>query len=84
MGFRFHKSFKIFPWLHLNISKSGISISLGKQGLTFNLGGKGGKATIGLPGSGMSYSRTVSKKDVEKVLHPNHEMITHDPAGNRS
>jgi len=32
MGFRFRKSFKIFPGLKLNVSKSGLGLSAGVKG----------------------------------------------------
>lgn len=56
MGFRFRKSIKILPGIRLNISKSGVSTSLGGPGATINIGPKGTRKTVGLPGSGMSYS----------------------------
>lgn len=62
MGFRFRKTIKIAPGLKLNLSKSGISTSLGGKGLTANFSKRGIRGTVGLPGSGMSYSTTVGKK----------------------
>lgn len=56
MGFRFKKSIRIFPGVRLNISKSGISVSLGVPGATVNLGKTGARTTVGLPGTGLSYS----------------------------
>lgn len=56
MGFRFRKRIKILPGVNLNISKSGISTSLGKPGATVNIGKKGVRTTVGLPGSGLSWS----------------------------
>lgn len=56
MGFRFRKSFKILPGVRLNLSKSGISTSLGGPGATVNIGPKGTRHTVGLPGSGLSFS----------------------------
>lgn len=56
-GFRFRKGIKLFPGIRLNISKSGVSTSIGKKGATVNLSSKGTRGTVGLPGSGMSYSR---------------------------
>lgn len=57
MGFRFQKTIALIPGVRLNISKSGLSLSLGGKGLTLNLGRKGARGTVGLPGSGMSYSK---------------------------
>lgn len=56
MGFRFRKIFRPIPGLRLNLSKSGISASIGRPGATLNIGGRGSRFTAGLPGSGMSYS----------------------------
>jgi hypothetical protein len=56
MGFRFRKSLSIFPGVRLNISKSGISTSIGRPGATINVGNRGVRGTVGLPGSGLSYS----------------------------
>lgn len=56
MGLRFRKSIKILPGLKLNISKSGLSTSIGGPGATINLSGKGQRHTVGIPGSGLSFS----------------------------
>ena len=56
MGFRFRKSIKIAPGLRLNLSKSGISTSIGGPGATINLGSQGIRKTVGIPGSGLSFS----------------------------
>lgn len=57
MGLRFHKSLKLSSLLKVNLSKSGASLSVGKRGATINIGSKGIKNTVGLPGSGFSYSQ---------------------------
>lgn len=52
---RFHKRFKILPGVYLNISKTGISLSLGIPGLTTNLSTKRGVSySVGMPGTGLS------------------------------
>lgn len=56
-GFRFRKSFNIAPGVKLNLSKGGLSTSVGKAGAILNIGRKGNKATVGLPGTGASYQR---------------------------
>jgi hypothetical protein len=58
MGFRFRKRIKIMPGVWLNLSKSGVSTSLGGKGLTVNLKGGKAKTTVSLPGTGLSYSQT--------------------------
>ena len=59
MGVRFHKSIRLLPFLRLNFSKSGISFSLGAPGATVNLGSKGVRGSAGLPGTGLSYRKTL-------------------------
>ena len=58
MSLRFRKRIKILPGLWFNLSKSGISTSIGDKGLTVNLKGGKTKTTIGIPGTGLSYSET--------------------------
>ena len=56
MGLRFRKTVRLLPGVRLNISKSGVSASVGPRGLTLNIGRKGARGTVGLPGTGLSYS----------------------------
>ncbi|WP_107496300.1 DUF4236 domain-containing protein [Thalassobius sp. I31.1] len=60
MGFRFQKRIKIAPGVRLNVSKSGVSTSLGGRGATVNLSKKGVRTTVGIPGSGLSWSKQTS------------------------
>lgn len=65
MGMRFRKSIKIGKYLRLNISKSGISASIGKQGATINVGGKGtylnlSPSLVGVKGTGVSYRQRLT------------------------
>ncbi len=60
MGLRFRKSIKILPGLKLNLSKSGISTSVGGPGHTVNFSSRGTKATFGIPGTGISYTQNLS------------------------
>lgn len=62
MGFRFRQALRIFPGLRLNLSKSGVSASVGVQGATLNVGRKGIRGTVGVPGSGMSYSTMLLRR----------------------
>jgi SH3-like domain-containing protein len=65
MGFRFRNIVKLLPGVRLNISKSGISTSIGGPGATINLSSKGTRQTVGLPGSGLSFSTFNSNTDSE-------------------
>ncbi|MDB5996859.1 MAG: cell division protein FtsK [Pseudomonas sp.] len=57
---RFQKRIQILPWVHLNISGSGISLSFGPPGLSVNIGKKGTRVTAGMPGTGISTSHLFS------------------------
>lgn len=56
MGFRVRRSIRLFPGVRLNVSKSGFSTSVGGSGLTLNMGKRGARYTVGLPGTGLSYT----------------------------
>ena len=68
MGLNFRKSIKIAKGVNLNVSKSGVSVSLhGKaKGLNYSLNSSG-RTTVSLPGTGLSYStnvKTAAKKAI--------------------
>ena len=57
MGLRFRKIFSVLPGVRLNVSKSGVSTSLGGHGATVNVGTNGKRTvTLGIPGTGLSYA----------------------------
>jgi hypothetical protein len=58
MGFRYRSSIRLARGLRINLSKSGASLSVGGRGATVNVGKRGIRGTIGLPGTGISYSET--------------------------
>lgn len=55
MGFHFRRRLRVMPGLWLNLSKSGVSTSIGRRGLTLNLSRKGARPTVGIPGTGLSW-----------------------------
>ena len=59
MGFRFRKSFKIAPGVRGNVGKKSVGISAGVKGARVSVNSSGRKTTtVGLPGTGLSYSKT--------------------------
>jgi hypothetical protein len=62
MGFRFYRRVRIIPGVRLNLSKSGVSASIGGRGAWFTLGPKGTRSTVGLPGTGLYYTQANSWK----------------------
>ena len=62
MGIRFRKSIKLGDLVKLNISKSGISATVGKGGASLNIGKSGVYANVnpsvaGVKGTGVSYRK---------------------------
>ena len=67
MGLRFRKTFRLFPGVKVNLSKSGVSTSIGTPGATLNVGGtRGFRVTVGIPGTGISYSERIATGDPEQ------------------
>lgn len=62
MPIRFRKSIKILPGVRLNLSKSGISVTLGGKAFSLNLGKQGTYANVDLPGSGLVYRTRLGGK----------------------
>ncbi|MBI5964896.1 MAG: DUF4236 domain-containing protein [Chloroflexi bacterium] len=62
MPFRFRKSLKLGKGFKINLSKSGLSTSIGGKGLSLNLGKRGVRSTVGIPGTGLSFSKLLSTK----------------------
>lgn len=66
MGIRFRKSINIGP-LRINISKSGIGYSFGVKGARVTKTATGRKrATLSLPGTGLSYVKDFTKEAEDK------------------
>jgi hypothetical protein len=89
MGFRFRKQIKIAPGVKLNINKESASVSVGGKGVTqtFSTTGKT-TTTVGVPGSGVSYSATTgTKKEAQsepqtKVIETDELVLSHGlPSG---
>jgi hypothetical protein len=78
MGFRFRRSIKLFPGLRLNFGKRGISASIGVRGAHVSCGPTGTRTTVGLPGSGLSYTHL--EKRHREVPSPTTAEPPADPA----
>ena len=52
----------------MNLSKSGVSASIGRPGATINVSERGTRGTVGIPGTGLSYSERLSGPDTVPVL----------------
>lgn len=67
MGLRFRRSIRILPGVRLNLSKDMPSVSVGGRGFTTNIGRRGVRNTVGLPGSGLSYSTRATRNPLAIV-----------------
>jgi uncharacterized protein DUF4236 len=65
MPLRFRKSYRILPGVKVNLSKSGMSFTVGPRGFHLTFGKRGVRQTIGLPGSGLSESSYIFKNEPE-------------------
>jgi tetratricopeptide (TPR) repeat protein len=55
MGFRLQRSIRLGKFVRLNISKSGVGVSMGVPGLRISTGPRGANFSAGIPGTGLSY-----------------------------
>jgi len=72
MGFfRFRRSIKLFPGVRWNIAKKSTSLSFGGRGAHYTVGTSGRRTTVGIPGTGISYTD----------IHSSHQRVTERHTG---
>lgn len=80
MGFRFRKSFKIAPGVKVNFNKKSTGVTFGGKGFHYTVNSKGKRTTsVGIPGTGLSYSTTSgckSKKSKTKKAERSVETMS--------
>lgn len=81
MGFRFQKRIKLMPGVTLNLSKSGASTSIGTKGARYTVGNGKRRATIGLPGTGISYTQVQSTRPSKQPPAPPTEQTQPEEDG---
>lgn len=72
MGLRFSKTIRMGKFLRVNLSKSGPSIGLGPRGLNINLSRRGARGTVGMPGTGISYTTQENWRDLAHAENEKH------------
>lgn len=60
MGFLIRKRFRLSKWLSLNLSKSGVGLSVGPPGAKLSMNPKRARVQLGLPGTGLGYRKDMS------------------------
>lgn len=58
MSYRFRESIKLFKGVRLNLSKTGVSLSIGSAPYTMTIGKRGLKHTVSIPNTGLSFAHT--------------------------
>ncbi len=70
MGWSYRKRIKIIPGVHLNLSKRGLSTSIGVKGASVNFGTNGTFLNAGLPGTGLTYRQKLnSKRTIKRTIN---------------
>lgn len=62
MGWRFRKRIKILPGVRINLSKSGISTTVGVRGASVTFGPNGTYVNTGIPGTGIYSRERISRR----------------------
>jgi hypothetical protein len=71
MGFfRFRRSIKLFPGIRWNFGKKSTSLSIGPRGAHYTFGTAGSRTTVGIPGTGLSYTDIHSSHKRVEARHP--------------
>lgn len=69
MGLRFQRRVRIVPGVRLNLSKSGIGVSVGRPGLRIGVDAIRRKFfSVGLPGTGLSYPTFFGQRVTPQTL----------------
>ena len=65
MGLRFQRRVKLLPGVHLNLSLSGVGVSVGGRGTHIGVTARGQRYnSVGLPGTGVSWREYQPKNTV--------------------
>lgn len=78
--FRFRKSIKIAPGVKLNLNKNSRSITFGGKGAHYTANSNGSRtSSFGIPGTGLSYVDTQSKRSLCFKNRKNKSVENYDP-----
>jgi hypothetical protein len=79
MPLRFRRSVRVLPGIRLNIGKRGVSTTIGGRGAHITLRpGHSPRATVGVPGTGVSYT------EGGQLRRPEPESVSDRPARPRT
>lgn len=66
MGWRFQKRLRVIPGITLNLSRKGVSTSIGTRGARVTFGHGQTRGTFGIPGTGLSHTTVVPNKPAQQ------------------
>jgi hypothetical protein len=75
MSLRIWKRINLIPGVRANISKRGLSLSLGHRGFWYTLGSHGHRVTAGIPGTGIYWTEQTRLSPNGRV-HAGHRLLT--------
>ncbi len=81
MGVRFRKTIKLTKGCKINVAKTGVSLSLGGRGHSINVGKNGPTATVGIPGTGISYRQKIGSTHNTTAKPTKSSSSTNKPSG---
>jgi hypothetical protein len=67
-SFRFRKVISLGRFLKLNLSKTGLSASVGRPGATLNVRKDRVDGTVGVPGTGLSYRERLANRGCAALM----------------
>lgn len=78
MHIRFRKTFDLFPGVKLNLSRHGLSTTVGPKGMHLTFNKFGVRQSVGLPGTGLSENSYLVKNNQssEQAAH-DHASVHH-------
>jgi hypothetical protein len=73
MGLRIWKRINLIPGVRANVSRRGLSLSLGHRGFWYTLGSHGHRVTAGIPGTGIYWTEQTRSG---RPVHGGHRLLT--------
>lgn len=79
MSWSFRRRIKIIPGVYLNVSKRGVSTTVGVRGASLTFRDDGTYANVGIPGTGIYNRQKISGRRTNSALHFPSDADTSDP-----
>jgi hypothetical protein len=73
MSWRYQKRIRVLPGVHLNLSRSGVGVSIGDRGAHVGWTARGRRymsMSLGVPGTGLSWRAYDKRSKVQPMVRP--------------